>query len=116
MEKLPNNIIIDIPNHYPFVKVDEYVVMPNHVHCLLFLNPANKTNWTPNQFGPQSQNLGAIIRALKSSVKRFANQNQIVFDWQTRYHDRIVRDEKEYYAIKNYILTNIMNWQKDEHY
>lgn len=88
--------------------VDDFVVMPNHLYCLLFLNPENKTDWIPNKFGHQSQNLGAIIRALKSSVKRYANQNHIDFDWQTRYHDRIVRDQKEYYAIKNYILTNIL--------
>lgn len=107
---------MEIPNHYPFVMLDEFVVMPNHVHGILYLNQTNKTDWTPNKFGPQSNNLGAIIRAYKSSVKRYANQNNIEFEWQSRYHDRIIRDDNEYYAVKNYIINNPDNWRLDELY
>lgn len=107
---------MEIPNHYPFVMLDEFVVMPNHIHGILYLNPINKTDWTSNKFGPQSNNLGAIIRAYKSSVKRYANQNNIEFEWQSRYHDRIIRDDNEYYAVKNYIINNPENWRLDELY
>lgn len=111
---IAKQFMIDIPKHYPFVTDDEFVIMPDHVHCLLFLNPENKIDWTPNQFGPQSKNLGAIIRGYKSSVKRYANQNLIDFEWQARYHDRIVRYEREYYPVKNYILNNVENLTKNE--
>lgn len=103
----------EIPQHYPFVTVDEFVVMPNHVHGILYLNPINKTDWTPNKFGPQSNNLGAIIRGFKSSVKRYANQHNIEFEWQSRYHDSIIKDEKGYNAVKNYIINNPQNWKND---
>jgi len=105
---------LEIPKHYPFVTIDEFIIMPNHIHGILYLNPLDKTDWTPNKFGPQSNNLGAIIRGFKSSVKRYANQNKIQFEWQTRYHDRIIRNEKEYCAIKNYIINNPKNWRSNE--
>jgi REP element-mobilizing transposase RayT len=103
----------EIPKHYPFVELDEFVVMPNHIHGILFFNRPDKKDWTPNQFGVQSQNLGSLIRAFKSTTKRYANQNNIEFEWQSRYHDRIIRNEKELNAIRQYIIDNPLNWAKD---
>ena len=104
----------EIPKHYPFVELDEFVIMPNHIHGILFFNCPDKTDWNPNQFGVQSKNLGAVIRAFKSSVKRYTNQNKIPFEWQPRYHDRIVRDDRELMAIRRYIKNNPSNWAKDK--
>lgn len=106
----------DIPNHYPFVELDEFVIMPNHIHGILFFNKPDKNDWKPNQFGPQSQNLGAVIRAYKSSVKRYANQNHIEFGWQPRFHDHIIRDDRSLNAIRQYIITNPDNWLLDAFY
>ena len=103
----------EIPKHYPFVELDEFVAMPNHIHGILFFDRPEKTHWQPNQFGGQSQNLGAVIRAFKSTTKRYANQNNIEFDWQSRYHDRIIRNEKELNAIRQYIIDNPTNWKND---
>lgn len=103
----------EIPKHYPFVELDEFVVMPNHIHGILFFNRPDKIDWKPNQFGGQSQNLGAVIRAFKSTTKRFANQNNILFEWQSRYHDRIIRNEKELNAIRKYIINNPSKWAND---
>lgn len=103
----------EIPKHYPFVELDEFVVMPNHIHGILFFNRPEKMDWTPNAFGPQSQNLGAVIRGFKSSVKRYANQNEMEFDWQSSFHDHIIRDEKSLFAIRNYIVHNPDNWFHD---
>jgi hypothetical protein len=55
--------------------------MPNHIHGILFFNRPDIKDWTPNQFGVQSQNLGSVIRAFKSTTKRYANQNNIKFEW-----------------------------------
>lgn len=94
----------EIPKHFPFVELGQFVIMPNHVHGLLVFNKPDKNDWQPNKFGVQSQNLGSVIRAFKSSVKRYANQNNIEFEWQSRYHDRIVRNERERLAIVNISL------------
>jgi REP element-mobilizing transposase RayT len=103
---------MQIPNHYPVVELDAFVVMPDHIHGVLFLNQPEKYDWRPNRFGPQSQNLGAIIRAFKASVKLFANQNNIEFEWQSRYYDRIVRNEKALNAIRRYIINNPEKWNR----
>lgn len=104
----------EIPKHYPFVELDEFVIMPNHLHGILFFNRPEKANWNENKFGSQSQNLGAVIRGYKASVKRYANNSQIEFDWQTRFHDRIIRDEKELLAIRGYIINNPKKWANDD--
>ena len=100
-----------IPIHYPFVELDEFVVMPNHIHGILFFNRSKTIASNPNQFGVQSKNLGAVIRGFKSTLKRYANQNNIEFEWQARYHDRIIRNENELNAIRQYIINNPTNWQ-----
>lgn len=105
---------MEIPRHYPFVELDAFVVMPDHIHGLLFFNRPDKSDWVENQFGVQSQNLGAVIRAYKSSVKRYANQNGIQFAWQSRYHDSIIRDENTIDAIRQYIRNNPTRWLKND--
>jgi REP element-mobilizing transposase RayT len=62
----------------------------------------------------QSQNLGAVIRSFKSSVKRYANNNQIEFAWQPRFYDHIIRDEKSLNNIRAYIENNPIGWNQDE--
>jgi putative transposase len=107
---IANEYWLQIPQHYPFVQLDAFVVMPDHIHGILFFNNPNKTEWKPNEFGPQSGNLAAVIRAFKSSVKRFTNQKNIAFAWQRLYHDRIIRDQAELDAVRNYISQNPAKW------
>lgn len=113
MGKTANEFWQEIPQHFPFVELDEFIIMPDHVHGILFLNKPNKTDWVTNEFGPQSQNLGSVIRGFKSSVKRHANENNIKFDWQSRFHDRIIRDENGLNNVRKYIRNNPKNWMKD---
>ena len=65
------------------------------------------------RFGPQSENLGAVIRGIKSAVTRFARENGIPFGWQSRYHDRIVRSQNEMNRIAEYIEQNPAKWESD---
>ncbi len=101
---------LDIPNHFFFIELDEFVIMPNHIHAILFINKPNKEFWEANKFGVQSQNLASVIRGFKVSVKAYATKNDIEFSWQPRYHDRVIRNEKEYLNIKEYIFNNPTNW------
>lgn len=114
--KIAHEFWQQIPQHFPFVELDEFVIMPNHVHGILFFNKPNKDDWTPNQFGPQSQNLASVVRAYKSSVKRHANQNNINFEWQSSYYDRIIRDYNEFTNVQQYIINNPDKWKADENY
>jgi len=120
-----------------------YVFMPNHMHAIIgignnrynrkediYCRDAMHCVSTPddeneeghseikrfssqNKFGPQSKNLGSIIRGFKSAVTTSARKKGFKFAWQPRYHDHIIRDEKSYYRIRNYILSNPENWEED---
>ncbi|HLD21564.1 MAG TPA: hypothetical protein VJB65_01575 [Patescibacteria group bacterium] len=64
--------------------------------------------WPPskNQFGPQSRNLASIVRGFKIGVTKYANNNNISFQWQSRYHDHVIRDEYDLNRIRTYIRNN----------
>jgi putative transposase len=114
------------------LELDEFEVMPNHIHGIIMIG-ANEYNTRRdarhcvstnhkknpeyiNQFAPQSKNLSAIIRGYKSAVTTFARKNEIIFEWQPRFHEHIIRSMDEYYKISNYILNNPAQWQNDIFY
>ncbi len=67
-----------------------------------------------NQFGPQSKNLASIVRGFKSSVTKAAKKIDPTFQWQSRYHEQIIRDEISFQQITHYIIQNPANWDDDE--
>ena len=90
------NTILEIPQHYSGIKVEHYVVMPNHVHLLLLLE--NDAVGIPTVI---NQLKGAITKRIGTPI------------WQKLYHDRIVRNDTEYTKIWNYIEMNPMKWELD---
>jgi len=87
------------------------------MHCVstgVTPNTVNKTNPAPqNRFGPQRKNLASIMRGFKSAVTQQARMIDPGFAWQPRFHDHIIRDEKSFDRIKQYIMNNPALWQKD---
>ncbi|KPA09984.1 hypothetical protein MHK_009810 [Candidatus Magnetomorum sp. HK-1] len=103
---------------------DAYVIMPNHIHAIVWiLNIGKKT------FQKQNQSYGVAYRFPKSifsfvsgfksaatrRIRTFRNTPKLTV-WQTRFHDRIIRNEKEYTTIKQYIETNPILWENDKFY
>jgi len=70
----------------------------------------NRSCVNSNKLGPQSNNLGSIIRGYKGGVKTYAVNNNLDFAWQKRYYDRIIRNNNEYQNFKEYIESNISNY------
>lgn len=114
----------EIPKYYPFVILDEFVAMPDHVHAVLLINKQRPKNFVAphrqntnisNKFGPQSKNLAAIIRGFKIGVTKNARETKPDFEWQTRFHDHIIRNEDELNRIRQYIKDNPKNWGKDKY-
>lgn len=66
-----------------------------------------------NKFAPQSKNLGSVMRGFKSTVTSYAKDHHIVFGWQPRFYDHIIRNYDEYQIIANYIRNNPYNWGND---
>ena len=115
--------------------LDEFVVMPNHFHCIVCIGENQYNNvsqcrdamhcvsTTPsameksphkNKFGVQSKNLSSIIRGFKIAVTTYARKHNINFAWQERFHDRIIRDNNDLENVRAYIFNNPHNWNDDE--
>ncbi len=67
-----------------------------------------------NAFIPQSKNLSSIVRGFKSAVTVQARSMRADFEWQTRFHDHIIRNSNSHQIIEYYILNNPINWMEDE--
>ncbi|GAA5224959.1 transposase [Membranihabitans marinus] len=101
------------------ISIGEFVVMPNHLHGILNIgdNEYNASNLViATSYGPQCKNLPSIIRGFKSSVTIKARKINVDFAWQPRYHDHIIRTNKSYHKISNYIIDNPFKWNEDEYY
>lgn len=107
------------------LELGEFVVMPNHFHGIMIIgeNEFNKPDdggrdvmhcVSTNKFGPQSKNLGSIMRGFKSAVTTHSKKLNIEFGWQSGFHDHIICNHDEFIRISNYILNNPANWKDDK--
>ena len=99
--KIAEDGILNIEKHFVNIKVDKYVVMPNHVHLILILLPG-------------SAGVPVIVGQYKSFVTK--QIRSIVPDqevWQTSFHDHVVRDQDDYERIWTYIDANPARWMDD---
>ncbi len=94
---------------YENIKVNHYVIMPNHIHFIIEIK--NGRSRTP---APTRAN--AIIPKYVSTFKRFTNKNSGIELWQRSYYDHIIRNEADYIEKLNYILTNPAKWTDDKYY
>ena len=100
-------------NHfYAYLSVEAYVIMPNHIHILLWIKgEENGPSRTPV---PTVQN--SIPSRFLSTFKRFCNKEYGMNIWQYRSNDHIIRDREDYEAHLRYIHENPINWYYDELY
>lgn len=120
----------EIPDHFPHIELDEFVIMPNHVHGILIIVgeqcfvgarhavPLHNNVPQREQFGkPTRGTLPTIIRSSKSATTKRINEirnSQGEPLWQRNYFERIIRNEKELNRIREYIMNNPARWQQDE--
>lgn len=103
------------------VKMDNYIIMPNHFHGIINIRwgTARRAH-TKEQFGkPVAGSLPTIIRSFKSAVTKRINEirnTQGQHVWQRNYYEHIIRDEFDLYRIREYIISNALNWDKDEYF
>jgi putative transposase len=112
----------EIPSHFPFAELDEFVIMPNHIHGIIIINKKDDgrndeqtTVKRRNKFGPQSNNIASVIRGFKAAVKKYAIMNNIAFEWQSRFYDNIVQSDESFNRIRQYIQSNPSDWAADEY-
>lgn len=111
---------LDLPARFPAVELDVFVVMPNHVHGVLFILPegAGAQQAGSQQAGAPlaAPTLGDIMRVFKSksaiAVNRTLRRKERRV-WQRSYYDRIIRDEAELIRVQQYIIDNPLRWELD---
>ena len=113
---------LEIPEHFSDVKLDEYVVMPNHIHGIIVINKSvgnshghslQKNEWHCQRM---KMTLPNVINGFKSSATRIIRQkhDNFLFVWQKSFHDHIIRNEKSLNNIHQYIINNPLKWETDE--
>ena len=123
-----------IPEHFAGVTVDDYVIMPNHVHGVIWIDQDDvdtvrevgarhasplRGNGGSNPRGVKPHSLGAIVGSFKSAVTKQIHKirgYEHLRVWHRNYYEHVIRDEKAYEEITNYIATNPMNWELDREY
>ena len=122
--KYTDECIQKISEHNPYAQIPEYVIMPDHIHLIVIIsgNDCRNVPWrvsTENKNEPMQKiannqgRLSTTIGGLKQSVTRFARKNDITFEWQPRFYDRIIRDQNEMNQIAEYIKNNVARWESD---
>ena len=104
-----------------------FFIMPDHIHGVMIIGK-NRYNSqrvdisgvdkaamqcaSPRSgFGPQSKNLASIIKGYKSAVTTYARKNNIEFNWQSLFDDRIIHSYDDYCRVEYYIRKNPDNWK-----
>ena len=112
--------IKDIPGHFNNSELDDFIIMPNHLHCIIILNDVvgTRDRVSLRRFGNiQKGSLSLIINQFKGSFTRFARKNGYdKFAWQSRFYEHIIRNDKDLYRIRTYINNNPLKWELDEYY
>lgn len=108
--KIVDNEIKRSNEIYDHIKIDKYVIMPNHIHLIIIIQ--NRENGTSRAPSPTN----AIIPSFISMLKRFTNKKCGEKIWQRSFHDHIIRDEADYQRIWQYIDTNPVKWEYDCYY
>lgn len=99
--KIAEQGLLNIESHFPGVRIDKYVIMPNHVHAILVIEKAGS-------------NISVVLGQYKSFVsKQIHVDHPNLHIWQASFHDHIIRSQTAYEQIWLYIHSNPSNWEKD---
>ncbi|MBN1499212.1 MAG: transposase [Spirochaetes bacterium] len=126
--KIAEKYWMEIPDHFQFIKLDSFIIMPDHIHgiiiinnsmgrdkvlpCLYHNNDQIHNNIKMKQLSryqnPGKGSISTIIGSYKSICTRMINQKNknLNFTWLSRFHDRIIRNENELIRKRKYIENN----------
>ena len=102
---IANDQLVGLEERYPNIKIDKYVIMPNHIHILLRIEQET-AGASPRP------TLSDVICSFNSLTTRLAGKGRI---FQTSFYDHIIRDMNDYLALWQYIDENPAKWELDEY-
>ena len=129
----------ELPRKYNMIEIDEYKIMPNHMHGIINIIGKNETNNVgagfprpdtdgfprPHTFirtdnkgrGDRAPTLGQIVAYFKYGTTKQINairNTPGIRLWQRNYYDHVIRDEESLNKIREYIINNPANWEEDK--
>jgi len=119
----------EIPAHYSGIKIDEFIVMPNHIHGIIVITGADAKGQLERQ-GGQTQGFAPTTAGLPLPVivQRFKMLTTKLYSdgvkqsgwrafngklWQRDYYEHVIRNEDEFNDIRQYIISNPLKWSLD---
>jgi putative transposase len=139
--RIAERIWMELPAHFPFIQLDLFVIMPNHMHGILCIDKSNlpvqllqpyfeleagtekfgqissghKKSELMSKISPKKGSISIVIRSYKSVCTNEINKTNpgLNFKWQGRFHDHIIRDKKSQQYIRRYIIANPAKWNDD---
>ncbi|MFC1493789.1 transposase [Thermodesulfobacteriota bacterium] len=94
--------------------LDQYVIMPNHIHCIISISSDNNAGGQPAT--PTRGTLSSFVNGFKSAVTTRINTLRNMPGepvWQRSFYDHIIRNKRSLNAIREYIQDNPLNWERD---
>jgi putative transposase len=139
--KMAQEYWLQIPEHFNNVQLNEYIIMPNHIHGILVINTSDKCRGVPvndrnvgalqcnaptnnrqsnaptnyySKISPKKNTLSVIIRTYKTALTHWCRKNDFRhFAWQRSYYEHVIRSMAELNRIQEYILNNPLKWELD---
>ncbi len=120
----------NIPMHFDSCEIDEFIVMPNHIHGIIVLTElginenffnvesrfVNQSVGTRHALSLRRNNyLSKVVGSYKSSISKEAHDFGYEFTWQRSFYDHIIRNEKDLYSVRKYIKQNPLKWELDKY-
>jgi len=116
---------LEIPEHHPSIQLDEWVIMPNHLHAIVVIEqcrgvqlnaPTTRNrNSTHSSISPYRNTLATTVRTFKAAVTTLCRRaRHDRFGWQRNYYEHVIRNEDDLNQIRQYILDNPVQWDSDE--
>jgi len=120
----------DLPNHYPHIKLDAFIIMPNHVHGVIIIAPepvVGAIHELPLHASHHNSDVETIINRRRMLLPKIIGRFKMVSSkrinqirrmpgfpfWQRNYYEHIIRNEDDLFQIRTYIENNLYDWEID---
>jgi len=103
---------LEIPDHFDIIELDDFVIMPNHVHGIIIIHDVGDVHGRPLR--RQHMLLSTVVQHYKAAVSKWVHRmGESQFRWQRSFFDHIIRNDFSLFKIRTYIQNNPLKWEYD---
>lgn len=103
-----------LPQQYPYVSLDEYIIMPNHFHGIVYIDQEQRWAARVPPLPRMVNSLSRVMAAFKVRTSKLIHQSGLLeFKWQRSFYDNIIRNGMQLENFRRYIRENPTKWWRD---